>query len=58
MQLFLHFHSGELDCSPDPLTSIISEIYEAVISFLGQHIPPKSHNESMTCVFPCRDGSY
>lgn len=56
MQLFLHFHCGELDCSPDPLTSIISEIYEAALSFLGQHILPKSCNESMTCVSPAEMG--
>lgn len=37
MRLFLHFHSGELDCHLDPLTSIISDIHEAAISFLGQH---------------------
>jgi hypothetical protein len=41
--IFLHFYSGELDCSPNPLTSIISEIYEVVISFLGQH---SSHEPS------------
>lgn len=33
---FRHFYSGELDYC-NPLTSVISEIYEVVISFLGQH---------------------